>query len=168
MTEPVMTAREFWQNNPRFWLSGTNDDVDQIHIHQAMEAYAAARLAAQPADCPECRRLAALNNELTAELGLEVAAFENLQAECRRLREAMEKCGAGIGVRRRTMSEATQIVHWPGKDTPACDEHLQKLVGLGAVLGIRVSWTPCEPTVCTNCQTELRRDSATGEKEKEG
>jgi len=48
----------------------------------------------QPAACPECRRLTALNNELTAELGLEVAAFENLQAECRRLGEALQEISA--------------------------------------------------------------------------
>lgn len=55
------------------------------------------------------------------------------------------------------MSEATQIVHWPGKDTPACDEHLRQLVSLGAVFGIQISWTPCEPQECPNCETEARK-----------
>jgi len=66
----------------RFDENWTREKEDQL-LHQAV-----AKAHAQAADCPECRRLAALNNELTAELGLEVAAFENLQAECRRLREA--------------------------------------------------------------------------------
>lgn len=54
---------------------------------------------------------------------------------------------------------ANQIVHWPGKDTPACEDHLRKLVGLGAILGIMISWTPCEETVCTNCESEARRSA---------
>ncbi len=52
------------------------------------------------------------------------------------------------------MKPATQIAHWPGKDTPVCDDHLRKLVGIGAVLGFPLSWTPCEPTVCNNCESE--------------
>lgn len=52
------------------------------------------------------------------------------------------------------MNPATQIVHWPGKDTPACKEHLIKLVGLAAALGFMLTWTPCEETVCSNCESE--------------
>ena len=57
-----------------------------------------------------------------------------------------------------SMKPAKQIVHWPGKDVPACEDHLEKLVGLGAVLGIQVTWTPCEETVCTNCANETKRE----------
>lgn len=52
------------------------------------------------------------------------------------------------------MNPATQIVHWPGNDVAACDDHLKKLVGLGAILGIQISWTPCDETVCSNCYSE--------------
>ena len=52
------------------------------------------------------------------------------------------------------MKPATQIVHWPSKDTPACDDHLKKLVGIAAILGFQLSWTPCEETVCSNCESE--------------
>lgn len=55
------------------------------------------------------------------------------------------------------MKPATRIVHWPGQDVPACNEHLTKLVGMGALLGFRVSWTPCEETVCTNCESEAKK-----------
>jgi hypothetical protein len=55
------------------------------------------------------------------------------------------------------MKPATHIVHWPGKDIPACEDHLKKLVGLGAALGFMVSWTPCEETICTNCETEAKK-----------
>lgn len=58
-------------------------------------------------------------------------------------------------------TDAVAIVHWPGKDTPACDEHLNKLVGLGAVLGIRVSWTPCtQGEICTNCENDPKKRDA--------
>lgn len=50
------------------------------------------------------------------------------------------------------MKPAKQIVHWPGKDTAACDEHFRKLMGLAAVLGFTLSWTECEETVCDNCR----------------
>lgn len=56
------------------------------------------------------------------------------------------------------MKPAIQIVHWPGKDTPACEDHLRKLVGLGAMLGFMVTWTPCSPTICTNCVSALPYD----------
>lgn len=52
------------------------------------------------------------------------------------------------------MKPATQIVHWPGKDTNACDEHRNRLIGLGAVLGYMITWTPCEETICNNCYSE--------------
>lgn len=58
------------------------------------------------------------------------------------------------------MKPAIQIVHWPGQDTPACEDHLRKLVGLGAALGIQVRWTPCEETVCPNCESEQKKKVA--------
>lgn len=57
------------------------------------------------------------------------------------------------------MNAAIYIVHWPGKDTPACDDHLRKLVGVGAVLGIEITWTPCEPTECPNCKNEALKET---------
>jgi hypothetical protein len=55
------------------------------------------------------------------------------------------------------MAPATQIVHWPGKDVPACFEHLRKLLALAAVLGFQLSWTPCDETICTNCENEAKK-----------
>jgi hypothetical protein len=53
------------------------------------------------------------------------------------------------------MKQATQIVHWPGKDTPACDEHAQKLRSLGGFMGFAVSCTPAyADEVCMNCENE--------------
>jgi len=58
------------------------------------------------------------------------------------------------------MSEnlATQIVHWPGKDTPACDKHAQKLISLGAFMGYIISSTPWieDGTLCKNCENETK------------
>ena len=56
---------------------------------------------------------------------------------------------------------ATVIAHWPGKDTPSCPEHLKKLVGLAAVLGFPLSWTPNEDSnvECSNCESEARKAS---------
>jgi len=57
------------------------------------------------------------------------------------------------------MSEATEIVHWPGKDTPACEEHAKKLKALGRAMGITVSSTPwpAEGTICKNCENEAKK-----------
>ena len=47
------------------------------------------------------------------------------------------------------------IVHWPGKDVVTCSDHLKKLVGLGAVLGIQISYNLApEEAICSNCQNE--------------
>jgi hypothetical protein len=54
---------------------------------------------------------------------------------------------------------ATSIVHWPGKDTPACEDHSRKLMSLGsAVFGIAVSATPNVDlsVVCSNCENEAK------------
>ncbi len=55
-----------------------------------------------------------------------------------------------------TITPAKYLVHWPGQDTAACDEHLRKLIGLGAVLGMQVAYTMLNDgvTECANCQSE--------------
>ena len=56
------------------------------------------------------------------------------------------------------MSKATEIVHWPGQDTPACDEHYEKLKALARVMGFPLSATPAiadEP--CANCENEAKK-----------
>lgn len=53
---------------------------------------------------------------------------------------------------------AIVIVHWPGKDTPACLVHAAKLMKLGEFMGFAVSSTPidlsAEPPECANCKNE--------------
>lgn len=51
---------------------------------------------------------------------------------------------------------ATQIVHWLGKDNPACDEHAAKLRGLASLMGFPVSSTIAisEDIPCENCVNE--------------
>jgi len=59
------------------------------------------------------------------------------------------------------MSLATQIVHWPGQDTPACDLHAQKLRTVADIMGFTVSSTPCNPfdpeLRCSNCEHEAQK-----------
>lgn len=56
--------------------------------------------------------------------------------------------------------KALWIVHWPGKDTPACEEHMRKLLAVGDAMGFSVSHTPCEiESECANCRNEERRDT---------
>lgn len=67
---------------------------------------------------------------------------------------------------------ATEIVHWPGKDVPACEEHAKKLKALGATLGIAISSTPViavllgglevrdDLLVCKNCENEAKKAEA--------
>jgi len=57
------------------------------------------------------------------------------------------------------MSEATQVIHWPGKDTPACEDHAKKLIALAESMGFPVSWTPCAGLRCTNCENEQAKKS---------
>jgi len=60
------------------------------------------------------------------------------------------------------MSNATQIVHWPGNDVPACDEHASKLIGLGGFMGFSVSSTACgEEVACPNCVNESKARGTT-------
>jgi hypothetical protein len=54
---------------------------------------------------------------------------------------------------------ATQLVHWPGKDTPACEEHAQKLASVAAAMGFPVSASPIVglEVACTNCENEAKK-----------
>jgi hypothetical protein len=55
------------------------------------------------------------------------------------------------------MSTAIYIVHWPGKDVPACEEHAGKLVSVGRCMGFEVSFTLYfGDAPCTNCENEAR------------
>jgi len=55
--------------------------------------------------------------------------------------------------------KATQIVHWPGKDTPACDRHAQGLNRLAGAMGFALAATPCEiEAECTNCANEEKKE----------
>jgi len=48
------------------------------------------------------------------------------------------------------------IVHWPGKDVPACAEHAAALTSLALSMGFFVSATATdtEELECTNCKNE--------------
>lgn len=52
------------------------------------------------------------------------------------------------------MAKATQIVHWPGKDVPACDAHREQMLGVAEAMGFKISWTPCAETECPNCEAK--------------
>jgi hypothetical protein len=57
----------------------------------------------------------------------------------------------------RTMSDgmAVVIVHWPGKDVPACETHAEQLCTVALVMGFRVSSTPATgPIPCSNCENK--------------
>lgn len=60
------------------------------------------------------------------------------------------------------MTLATQIVHWPGKDTAACDKHAAQLRGLGSAMGFPVSSTTSlsYQIPCDNCANENKKGSA--------
>jgi hypothetical protein len=50
---------------------------------------------------------------------------------------------------------ANAIVHWPGKDTPACWRHIEKLKTLADTLGFALSITPAaQGDTCKNCENE--------------
>lgn len=54
--------------------------------------------------------------------------------------------------------KATLLVHWPGKDTLACEDHAKKLVNLGSVLGCSVSMTTYNGDAeCDNCANEAKK-----------
>ena len=54
--------------------------------------------------------------------------------------------------------KAIVIVHWPGKDTPACLDHALKLQGLAKVMGVPLSCTlVTEEIECTNCLNLIKK-----------
>lgn len=56
-------------------------------------------------------------------------------------------------------TEATEIVHWPGKDTAACPRHAEALKKLAAFLGFSVSVTPWPAGGhCANCENEKKNE----------
>jgi len=60
------------------------------------------------------------------------------------------------------LSEAKVIIHWPGKDTPACTRHAERLAALAGMLGFHVAMTPCDPGVpCINCINEVAHAAQT-------
>lgn len=57
------------------------------------------------------------------------------------------------------MKRATQIVHWPGKDTPTCDEHAEKVASSRPIHGIH-GQLQCNPIgACLASVQELRERS---------
>lgn len=66
---------------------------------------------------------------------------------------------------RTEIQAATSIVHWPGRDTEACDEHRTALNRVASAMGIpEPSSTAIAYDVqCENCRNEVlkgaRRDS---------
>lgn len=60
--------------------------------------------------------------------------------------------------------KATQVAHWPGKSTPACDIHAAKIHRLAVAMGMSVTCTPCEDDAeCENCKNENKlADPSTG------
>ena len=56
---------------------------------------------------------------------------------------------------------ATEIVHWPGKEVPACDKHAEQLRSVGDAMGFHVSSTPCiADEACTNCENEAKKQAS--------
>lgn len=54
---------------------------------------------------------------------------------------------------------ALVIVHWPGKDIPACLDHATKLKAVANTLGFFVSMTPSSgDEMCTNCENEAKKE----------
>lgn len=51
---------------------------------------------------------------------------------------------------------AKQIVHWPGNEAPLCEEHLRSCVGMAALIGFMLTWTPCEEAACENCESQFK------------
>lgn len=56
------------------------------------------------------------------------------------------------------MSEATEIVHWPGRDVPMCDRHMKQAKAIGEALGTPISSTPWPAGgICMNCVNEAAK-----------
>jgi hypothetical protein len=54
--------------------------------------------------------------------------------------------------------KAVYLVHWPGNDVLACNQHKEKLVGLAGHMGVGLSYTSYDgpPTECPNCENEAK------------
>lgn len=62
------------------------------------------------------------------------------------------------------MTQATQIVHWPGKDTPMCDRHAQQAQTIAAAMGFPLSCSTIllaeqlfPELTCKNCENEAKQ-----------
>ncbi len=63
---------------------------------------------------------------------------------------------------------ATQVVHWPGKDVQACNEHAAKLKELGKFMGFAVSSSlSFTGELCANCENEAHKAIEPGPAAKE-
>jgi hypothetical protein len=58
------------------------------------------------------------------------------------------------------MKKATQVAHWSGRDVPVCVDHAKQLQALAEAMGLLVTMTPCEETVCTNCLNAAAKKGA--------
>jgi hypothetical protein len=56
------------------------------------------------------------------------------------------------------IKNATMIAHWPGQDTPACDDHAKKIAAVAIAMGFQLSLTPSTvDELCANCVNEARK-----------
>ena len=79
----------------------------------------------------------------------------------------MHRERAGRGRRIKAMI-ATNVVHWPGRDTLACDLHTRRLMWVARALCFQLSVTPCHPDLdleveCGNCANEHAKRPAFAE-----
>jgi hypothetical protein len=52
---------------------------------------------------------------------------------------------------------AKQLMDWPGREPAAlCDEHRNWCIGMAAIIGFMPTWTPCEETICENCESQFK------------
>jgi hypothetical protein len=61
------------------------------------------------------------------------------------------------------MTRALVMVHWPGQDTPACDEHAGQLATVAEAMGFALSATPISPDLvleCENCRRKREKAAA--------
>lgn len=56
------------------------------------------------------------------------------------------------------MSAATEIVHWPGQDSPMCDKHAEQAYRIARAMGFTLSSTLLfdDATPCMNCENEAK------------
>jgi hypothetical protein len=59
--------------------------------------------------------------------------------------------------------KAKYIAHWPGKDTPVCDVHKEKMNGIAMMMGMPITCTKLpddSDLLCTNCVNESKKRDA--------